>query len=153
MNDHTKMAEGLTALGSNTTAPANPEEGAAQLERIPWSGTLTHVRFTCPEFTSLCPKTGQPDFATFVIDYEPNEWLVESKTLKLYMGSFRNHAGFHEACAASVRAALTNLLLPRWIRIAAFFAPRGGIPIDVLCAKGLPSLPPFELNAREYRAR
>ena len=97
----------------------------------PDAGKLYVVRFTAPEFTSLCPITAQPDFAHIVIDYIPGAWLVESKSLKLFLGSFRNHGAFHEACTMQIASRLTDLLAPVWLRIGAYWYPRGGIPIDV----------------------
>jgi 7-cyano-7-deazaguanine reductase len=94
------------------------------------------VRFTAPEFTSLCPMTGQPDFAHLVIDYVPDQYLVESKSLKLYLGAFRNHGAFHEDCTVSIGRRLVNLLSPRWLRIGGYWYPRGGIPIDVFWQTG-----------------
>ena len=94
------------------------------------------VRFTAPEFTSLCPITGQPDFAHFVIDYVPGKWLVESKSLKLYMGSFRNHGAFHEDCTVRIGKDLAALLAPKWLRIGGYWYPRGGMPIDVFWQTG-----------------
>ena len=93
---------GLTQLGRKAEIPASPE--AAELERVPnpQADVDYCVRFTAPEFTSLCPLTGQPDFAHLVIDYVPDEWLVESKSLKLYLGSFRNHGAFHEDCTVAI---------------------------------------------------
>ena len=127
---------GLTQLGSDADRPASPEE--AVLERVPspHRGEDYVVRFTCPEFTSLCPMTGQPDFAHLVIDYVPDEWLVESKSLKLFLTSFRNHGSFHEDCTLSVATRLRDLLLPRWLRIGGYWYPRGGIPIDVFWQTG-----------------
>ncbi len=127
---------GLTQLGHETAAPQTPE--AAKLERVPApaQGLDYMVRFTCPEFTSLCPITGQPDFAHIVIDYIPGEFLVESKSLKLFMTSFRNHGAFHEACTMQVARALVDLLAPRWLRIGAYWYPRGGMPIDVFWQTG-----------------
>jgi len=129
---------GLQQLGSATAAPASPD--AAVMERVASEAGEKNfvVRFTCPEFTSLCPMTGQPDFAHIVIDYVPGEWLVESKSLKLYLGSFRNHGAFHEACTMQIAAALVDLLAPVWLRIGAYFYPRGGIPIDVFWQTGAP---------------
>src|SRR5579875_529899 len=103
----TTDTSGLTQLGHATALPASPE--AAVLERVPnpQKEVLYAVRFTAPEFTSLCPLTGQPDFAHLVIDYAPADWLVESKSLKLFLGSFRNHGAFHEACTARIATALT----------------------------------------------
>lgn len=129
---------GLTQLGRPTEQPASPE--VAHLERVPSPHAGDHyvVRFTCPEFTSLCPLTGQPDFAHIVIDYVPGEWIVESKSLKLYLASFRNHGAFHEACTMQIARALVDLLAPRWLRIGAYWYPRGGIPIDVFWQTGTP---------------
>jgi 7-cyano-7-deazaguanine reductase len=129
---------GLSQLGQNVAAPTNPEE--AVLERVPsnHAGTDFVVRFTAPEFTSLCPMTGQPDFAHIVIDYVPDGWLVESKSLKLYLTSFRNHGAFHEDCTLDIAKRLVDLLAPKWLRIGAYWYPRGGIPIDVFWQTGAP---------------
>ena len=129
---------GLRQLGSATAAPASPE--TAVLERVAAraEGKNVVVRFTTPEFTSLCPLTGQPDFAHIVIDYIPGEWLVESKSLKLFFHSFRNHGAFHEACTMMIADRLVELLSPRWLRIGAYWYPRGGIPIDVFWQSGAP---------------
>ena len=127
---------GLTQLGGKTDLPESPE--AAVLERVPnpQTGTPYTVRFTAPEFTSLCPLTGQPDFAHLVIDYIPGDWLVESKSLKLYLGSFRNHGAFHEDCTVSIGKRLVETLAPAWLRIGGYWYPRGGIPIDVFYQTG-----------------
>lgn len=127
---------GLTQLGKHAAQPATPEE--AVLERVPnpHPGTAYVVRFTAPEFTSLCPITGQPDFAYLMIDYIPGRWLVESKSLKLYLTAFRNHGAFHEACTVSIGKRLTELLEPLWLRIGGYWYPRGGIPIDVFYQTG-----------------
>ena len=126
----------LTQLGAKTDLPASPE--TAVLERVPFGheGSLSTVRFTAPEFTSLCPMTGQPDFAHIVIDYIPRAWLVESKSLKLYLHSFRNHGAFHEDCTLDIAQRLVTLLDPEWLRIGAYWYPRGGIPIDVFWQTG-----------------
>lgn len=118
--------------------PASPEE--AVIERVPSGNADTDyvVRFTAPEFTSLCPMTGQPDFAHIVIDYIPGDWLVESKSLKLYLGSFRNHGAFHEDCTVGIGRRLVAELGPRWLRIGAYWYPRGGMPIDVFWQTGAP---------------
>ncbi|WP_422023235.1 preQ(1) synthase, partial [Pyruvatibacter mobilis] len=84
----------------------------------------------------LCPVTGQPDFAHLVIDYVPGAWLVESKSLKLYLGSFRNHGAFHEDCTVAIGKQLAELLEPQWLRIGGYWYPRGGIPIDVFWQTG-----------------
>lgn len=127
---------GLGKLGQSSSIPASPEE--AELERVanPHSDTLYLARFTAPEFTSLCPVTGQPDFAHLVIDYAPGEWLVESKSLKLYLTSFRNHGAFHEDCTVAIGKRLDGLLAPKWLRIYGYWYPRGGIPIDVFWQSG-----------------
>ncbi len=130
--------DGLTQLGQPTRQPASPEE--AVLERIPAPHQGRHylVRFTAPEFTSLCPMTGQPDFAHLVIDYVPDQWIVESKSLKLYLTSFRNHGAFHEACSLRIATTLAERLAPAWLRIGAYWYPRGGMPIDVFWQTGEP---------------
>ncbi len=133
---------GLTQLGGATVQPKTPEE--AVLERVPnpypgaGPGDSYVVRFTAPEFTSLCPITGQPDFAHLVIDYVPGDWLVESKSLKLYLTSFRNHGAFHEACTVGIGKRLVAELAPVWLRIGGYWYPRGGIPIDVFYQTGEP---------------
>jgi 7-cyano-7-deazaguanine reductase len=125
-------------LGQASTLPASPEQ--AVLDRVPnpHAGTLYLARFTCPEFTSLCPVTGQPDFGILVIDYAPRDWLVESKSLKLFLGSFRNHGAFHEDCTVGIGKRLVDLLAPDWLRIGGYWYPRGGIPIDVFWQTGVP---------------
>ena len=114
---------GLTQLGQSTGLPASPE--AAVLERVPQTtpGERYNVRFTAPEFTSLCPMTGQPDFAHLVIDYAPGRWLVESKSLKLYLTAFRNHGAFHEDCTISIARRLVGYLEPQWLRIGGYWYP------------------------------
>jgi 7-cyano-7-deazaguanine reductase len=128
----------LTQLGRKTALPASPE--AAQLERVPNPEPRETylVRFTCPEFTALCPITGQPDFAHLVIDYVPRRWLIESKSLKLFLGAFRNHGAFHEACTLLIARRLVAALAPRWLRIGGYWYPRGGMPIDVFYQTGAP---------------
>jgi 7-cyano-7-deazaguanine reductase len=125
-------------LGKTVDIPASPE--AAELDRVPNPHPDTDyvARFVAPEFTSLCPVTGQPDFAHLVIDYVPDQWLVESKSLKLYLTSFRNHGAFHEDCTVAIGKRLRDLLGPRWLRIGGYWYPRGGIPIDVFWQTGAP---------------
>ena len=125
------MTQDKLQLGRETALPASPEE--AVLDRVPNPHPDVNyvARFTAPEFTSLCPVTGQPDFAHIVIDYVPGDWLVESKSLKLFLTSFRNHGAFHEDCTIYIAKRLKDLLAPRWLRIGGFWYPRGGIPIDV----------------------
>jgi 7-cyano-7-deazaguanine reductase len=126
----------VTQLGRPSGLPANPD--AALLERVPNPHPDTYyvARFTAPEFTSLCPVTGQPDFAHLVIDYVPAGWLVESKSLKLYLASFRNHGAFHEDCTVAIGKRLALLLAPTFLRIGGYWYPRGGIPIDVFWQTG-----------------
>ena len=147
--------EDLTMLGSETVQPNSPQE--AKLEKVPnpQSGTKFNVRFTAPEFTSLCPMTGQPDFAHLVIDYVPKDWLVESKSLKLFLTSFRNHGAFHEDCTISIGKKIIETLDPIWLRIGGYWYPRGGIPIDVFYQT---SSPPHNVwipdqNVPSYRGR
>jgi 7-cyano-7-deazaguanine reductase len=149
------VAEHVTQLGKAVALPQSPDE--AKLERVPnpHPDKLYLARFTAPEFTSLCPVTGQPDFAHLVIDYAPRRWLLESKSLKLYLGSFRNHGAFHEDCTVAVAARMVDFLKPRWLRIGGYWYPRGGIPIDVFWQTGAPPaglwLP--EQGVPQYRGR
>jgi 7-cyano-7-deazaguanine reductase len=130
------MEHATLVLGRNVVAPASPDE--AVLDRVPnpQADTLFVARFTAPEFTSLCPVTAQPDFATLVIDYVPGAFLLESKSLKLYLGSFRNHGAFHEDCTVSIGRRIVSTIEPKWLRIGGYWYPRGGIPIDVFWQTG-----------------
>lgn len=125
------MPKKLTQLGRATPVPKSPSEAKLESVTNPHPDTDYVVRFTAPEFTTLCPITGQPDFALFVIDYCPSKTLVESKSLKLFLNSFRNHAGFHEDCTIAIGKRIALAIKPKFLRIAAFWYPRGGIPIDV----------------------
>ena len=127
---------GLQQLGSKIAAPTRPEEAVMERVAARMDGKNAVVRFTCPEFTSLCPLTGQPDFAHIVIDYIPGDWLVESKSLKLFFHSFRNHGAFHEDCTLSIARRIVSALTPMWLRISGYWYPRGGIPIDVFYQTG-----------------
>lgn len=126
----------VSQLGKQTALPSDPE--SAVLERVPnpHPNTFYVARFTQPEFTSLCPVTAQPDFAHLVIDYVPNAWLVESKSLKLYLTSYRNHGAFHEDCTVAIGKRITALLDPHFLRIGGYWYPRGGMPIDVFWQAG-----------------
>ena len=128
----------LTQLGRAVAGADDPQ--AAVLERVanPHPDVTYLVRFSAPEFTSLCPVTGQPDFAHLVIDYAPADWIVESKSLKLYLGAFRNHGAFHEACTVAIAKRLIVEIAPHWLRIGGYWYPRGGIPIDVFWQSGPP---------------
>ena len=126
----------VSQLGRHVAMPESPD--AALLERVanPQADTDYVARFTTPEFTSLCPVTGQPDFAHLVIDYAPGDWLVESKSLKLYLSAFRNHGAFHEDCTVAIGKRLNDLLEPKFLRIGGYWYPRGGMPIDVFWQTG-----------------
>jgi len=145
----------LTQLGHETPLPTSPE--AARLERVtnPHPDALYLARFTAPEFTSLCPVTGQPDFAHLVIDYAPKDWIIESKSLKLFLGAFRNHGAFHEDCTLAIAKRIVDAAEPRWLRIAGYWYPRGGIPIDVFWQTAAPPeglwLP--DMGVQAYRGR
>lgn len=119
----------LSQLGQQVEIPASPQ--AAVLETIanPEPGDVYLVRFTCPEFTVLCPITGQPDFARIFINYMPRARLVESKSLKLYLFSFRNHGDFHEDCVQTICNDLDALIAPGYLEVIGEFTPRGGIAI------------------------
>lgn len=129
---------GLTQLGHATKLPASPQDAVLEKVANPSPGKCYVVRLTCPEFTSLCPLTGQPDFAHLVIDYIPRAWIVESKSWKLYLGSYRNYGAFHEACTMEIAERLVRELAPVWLRIGGYWFPRGGIPIDVFWHTGAP---------------
>jgi 7-cyano-7-deazaguanine reductase len=130
------VASHVTLLGGSSALPDSP--ATATLERVPNPHPDADyvARFAVPEFTSICPVTGQPDFAHLVIDYVPDQWLVESKSLKLYLGSFRNHGAFHEDCTVGIGKRLVAFLAPRYLRIGGYWYPRGGIPIDVFWQTG-----------------
>jgi len=121
----------LTQLGRGSPLPQSPDAAVLETVQNPHPGRLYLVRFTCPEFTSLCPITSQPDFAHFIIDYTPAATILESKSLKLYLASFRNHGAFHEDCTLDIAQRLVDTLAPQWLRIAGYWYPRGGIPIDI----------------------
>jgi len=126
----------LQQLGQESTIPESPEKAVLETVPNPHPGDHYLVRFTAPEFTSLCPVTGQPDFAHLVIDYVPGEKLVESKSLKLFLTSFRNHGDFHEACTVGIGKRLIQEIRPLWLRIGGYWYPRGGMPIDVFYQSG-----------------
>ncbi len=130
--------ENLTQLGTEAALPENPDDAVLEAVPNPHQESDYLVRFTVPEFTSLCPVTGQPDFAHFVIDYVPEDAIVESKSLKLFLGAFRNHAAFHEDCTISIAKRLEDAISPKWLRIGGYWYPRGGIPIDVFYQTGEP---------------
>jgi 7-cyano-7-deazaguanine reductase len=125
-------------LGQASALPASPEDAELDYVPNPRPGKPYLVRFTAPEFTSLCPVTGQPDFAHLVIDYAPGETIVESKSLKLFLGAFRNHCGFHEDVTVGIGERLADEMKPLWLRIGGYWYPRGGMPIDVFWQTGEP---------------
>lgn len=144
----------LTQLGAKVDIAGSPEEAILEVIDVPNQlGINSTIRMSCPEFTSLCPKTGQPDFAKIYLDYIPSLKLVESKSLKLFLCSFRNHGAFHEDCTNYIGVRLRDALHPRWLRLTAVWYPRGGISIDCFWSTGafpqgyhLPRLhtPPYE---------
>ncbi|MGB0631780.1 MAG: preQ(1) synthase [Alphaproteobacteria bacterium] len=152
MNDR---YEGLTQLGNTGGIPDSPDD--AVLERVPngQSDVNFVARFSCPEFTSICPVTGQPDFGHLVIDYVPGDWILESKSLKLFLASFRNHGAFHEECTVMIARRISDVIDPRWIRIGGYWFPRGGIPIDVFWQSGQPPEDVWipDQGIEPYRAR
>ena len=148
----------LTELGKQSAQPSAPDQ--ARLEPIPWNNQDAAypgacIRYTCPEFTSLCPVTGQPDFAHITIDYIPSNILVESKSLKLFMASFRNHGAFHETTTLLIAQRFIACCWPKWLRIVALWYPRGGIPIDVFWQTGSPPAEVYipEVNLMLCRGR
>ncbi len=134
----TDTYESLSQLGGSNEIPESPDEAALECVPNPHKDARYLVRFAVPEFTSVCPVTGQPDFAHLVIDYVPENLIVESKSLKLYLGSFRNHPGFHEQCTVDIAQKIITAASPHWLRIGGYWYPRGGIPIDVFYQTGEP---------------
>jgi 7-cyano-7-deazaguanine reductase len=124
-------SDDLTQLGRPVRIPDSPDTAVLEAVTNPHPDTRYLVRFTCPEFTALCPITGQPDFAHFVIDYVPARHVVESKSLKLFLASFRNHGAFHEDCTIFIAKRIVASISPHWLRTAGYWYPRGGMPIDV----------------------
>lgn len=146
----------IKQLGKQVALPTSPAEALLEKVANPVAEKMPYVvRFTCPEFTSICPITSQPDFAHLVIDYIPGKWIVESKSLKLFLHSFRNHGAFHEACTMEIASRLIDLLKPVWLRIGGFWYPRGGIPIDIFYQTNSPPkniwIPEVEVS--QYRGR
>lgn len=128
----------LSQLGGASILADSPEKAFIEKVPNPQQGAKYLVRFTCPEFTSLCPITSQPDFAKLVIDYVPGDYLLESKSLKLFLGSFRSHGSFHEDCTVSIALRIIEEIKPQWLRIGGYWYPRGGIPIDIFYQTGKP---------------
>ena len=130
------MAKKTLQLGKESRLPASPAQAVLDRVANPHPDTAYVARFTAPEFTTLCPITGQPDFAHLVIDYVPDRWLVESKSLKLYLTSYRSTGAFHEECTVAIGKRLAGLLKPKFLRIGGYWYPRGGMPIDVFWQTG-----------------
>jgi 7-cyano-7-deazaguanine reductase len=136
LSEQDKNYAGLTQLGAAARLPESPAQAVLEKVPNPHPDAPYLVRFAAPEFTTLCPITGQPDFAHLVIDYVPGAWLVESKSLKLFLGAFRNQASFHEACTVGIAKRLIQEIAPLWLRIGGYWYPRGGMPIDVFFQTG-----------------
>lgn len=132
------MNDAIKHLGQQSDLPENPDDAILDAVPNPHTDTPYLVRFTAPEFTSICPVTGQPDFARLIIDYVPGNHIVESKSLKLFLGSFRNHGAFHEDCTLLIAKRIVDAIEPAWLRIGGYWYPRGGIPIDVFYQTGEP---------------
>lgn len=145
----------LTMLGGDSVVAKSPEEATLEAVPNPHKDTQYAVRFSAPEFTSICPLTGQPDFAHLVLDYIPNERLVESKSLKLFLTSFRNHGDFHEACTIYIAKRIIEATDPKWLRLGGYWYPRGGIPIDIFYQTGEPPKDVWipEQGVENYRGR
>jgi 7-cyano-7-deazaguanine reductase len=126
----------LNQLGRRVEQPNNPEEALLETFANPHPDQDYVIRLTAPEFTSLCPITGQPDFATIIVDYVPRDRLIESKSFKLFLGSFRNHGAFHEDCTVYIHKRLQGSLKPKYIRVVGLWYARGGITIDVVVESG-----------------
>ena len=137
MSDSSSIYTDLKQLGKTVDQPQSPEEAVLETVSNPQADVDYCVRFTAPEFTSLCPMTGQPDFAHLVLDYVPGEKLVESKSLKMFLTSFRNHGAFHEDCTVTTARRLIEATEPKWLRLGGYWYPRGGIPIDVFFQHGV----------------
>src|ERR1700712_4826653 len=130
------MSKKLTQLGQHVVQPTSPDKAVLEAVPNPHTDVDYLIRFTAPEFTTLCPITGQPDFAHFVIDYVPGKTIVESKSLKLYLTSYRNVGSFHEATTIAIAKAVIATIRPKYLRIGGYWYPRGGIPIDVFYQYG-----------------
>ncbi len=148
-------SENFSKLGKKISLPEKPTKEILEKVQNPKLKVKYCIRLTCPEFTSICPVTSQPDFANIVVDYIPNKYIVESKSLKFYLLGYRNHGAFHEDCTITIAQDLNNLLKPFWLRIAGFWFPRGGIPIDIFwqsCKEPNEVLIPH-LNYKDYTGR
>ena len=138
MEDQRNERATLSALGRKTEYPTDYAPQVLETFENRHPDNDYWVRFNCPEFTSLCPITGQPDFAEIRINYLPGKLMVESKSLKLYLFSFRNHGDFHEDCVNTIMKDLIRLMQPKYIEVIGLFTPRGGISIYPYANYGLP---------------
>ena len=150
-----KKSNQFIALGNKITTPDQPNKAILEKIKNPKVGVEFTIRLTCPEFTSICPVTSQPDFAHIIIDYIPNKFIVESKSFKLYLLGYRNHGAFHEDCTITIAQDIAKLLSPKWLRIGGFWYPRGGIPIDIFwqtCEQPKNIFIP-KMNVAQYKGR
>lgn len=149
------MQDDLKHLGQTSVLPEDPDAAVLDAVPNPQAEHAYMIRFTAPEFTSLCPVTGQPDFARLVIDYVPDREIVESKSLKLFLSAFRNHGAFHEDCTVMIARRIIDCINPVWLRIGGYWYPRGGIPIDVFYQTGQPPADVWlpDQNVETYRGR
>lgn len=143
----------LTQLGRQVAAPASPTAAEIETFANPHPEVDYVIRLSAPEFTTLCPITGQPDFAALIVDYVPHDRLVESKSFKLFLGSFRNHGSFHEDCTVTIHSRLRDALRPKYLRVVGLWYARGGITIDVVVETGTlpPHCTPLDLGKISYR--
>lgn len=143
----------LTQLGKRVELPSNPEDAKLETFGNPHPDANYVIRLTAPEFTSICPITSQPDFATIIVDYVPAERLVESKSFKLFLGSFRNHGAFHEDCTVYIHKRLAEAMTPRYLRVVGLWSARGGITIDVTIETGdlPPNCRPLPIGKSDFR--
>lgn len=149
------MIKENTTLGVKVEIPKEPTSQILDAVSNPHQDVSYVTRFTCPEFTSICPVTGQPDFAHIFIDYIADEFILESKSLKLYLGSYRNHGAFHEDCTITIAKDIIKMIKPKWFRICGYWYPRGGIPIDIFYEYNtppekclIPDIPAFDYKGR-----
>lgn len=142
-------------LGSKSKTNTSPNTFVLDCIKNPHPDKNYSVRFSAPEFTSICPITSQPDFGHFIIDYIPDKTIIESKSLKLFLFTFRNYGGFHEDCTNKISKKIIKYASPKWVRVASFWNPRGGIPIDVIIQEGeIPNNVHIqELNISSYQGR
>ena len=135
------------SLGNKSEIPSDPEKFKLESITNPHQNKEYVIRLSSPEFTSICPITGQPDFGNIIVDYIPNKKIVESKSYKLFLFSFRNFGGFHEDCTIKIANKIIKCIRPKWLRVGGFWNPRGGIPIDIFFQT---NEPPKTIWIKEY---